>query len=113
VFSGNFNAGAKMHLEEGRLVIDKEGKVAKIVPKVNQVSFSGRRAIMQEQHITYVTERCVMRLTEQGLVVTEIAPGVNLERDVLAQAATPLQVAPDLTVMDSALFREPAFGLVL
>lgn len=113
VFSGNFNAGAKMHLQDGKLVIDKEGKVAKIVPKVAQVSFSGRRAVAQGQDITYVTERCVIRLTAQGLVLTEIAPGLEVQRDVLDQAATPLLVAPDLKVMDRALFLEPPFGLQL
>lgn len=113
VFSGNFNAGAKMRLEDGRLVIDKEGRIAKIVPKVDQVSFSGRRARMQGQDITYVTERCVIRLLDQGLTVTEVAPGLDLRRDVLDQAATPLHVAPGLKVMDDALFREGLMGLVL
>lgn len=113
VFSGNFNAGAKMHLEGGRLVIDKEGKVAKIVPKVDQVSFSGRRARAQGQDVTYVTERCVLRLTESGLMVTEIAPGIDLQRDVLDQAATPLLVAPDLRLMESWLFHPEAMGLAL
>ncbi|MGV8987209.1 MAG: acyl CoA:acetate/3-ketoacid CoA transferase [Cypionkella sp.] len=113
VFSGNFNAGAKMHIEDGRLVIDKEGKVAKIVPKVDQVSFSGRRARAQGQDVTYVTERCVIRLKADGLVVTEVAPGIDLQRDILDQAATPLQVAADVKVMDARLFQEPAFGLAL
>ncbi|TNC72771.1 acyl CoA:acetate/3-ketoacid CoA transferase [Rubellimicrobium roseum] len=113
VFSGNFNAGAKMRLENGRLIIDKEGKIAKIVPKVDQVSFSGRRARAQGQDVTYVTERCVMRLADDGLIVTEIAPGLDLERDVLAQAATPLHVAPNLKVMDEALFRPEPVGLPL
>jgi acyl CoA:acetate/3-ketoacid CoA transferase len=113
VFSGNFNAGAKMRLEAGKLVIDKEGKIAKIVPKVDQVSFSGRRARMQGQHITYVTERCVLRLVENGLMVTEIAPGLELQRDVLDQAATPLLVAPDLKVMDARLFTPDLMGLAL
>jgi len=113
VFSGNFNAGAKMHLEDGRLVIDKEGKVAKVVPKVDQVSFSGRRARAQGQDITYVTERCVMRLEGDGLVVTEIAPGMDLQRDILDQAATPLRVADNLKTMEARLFAEPLFGLAL
>ena len=113
VFSGTFNAGAKMHLEDGRLVIDTEGKIAKFVPKVDQVSFSGRQALKQDQHITYITERCVIRLTPTGLQVTEIAPGLDVQRDVLDQAATPLLVAPDLKVMDLALFLEPPFGLAL
>jgi len=113
VFSGNFNAGAKMHLEDGRLVIDKEGGIAKIVPKVGQVSFSGKRARMQGQDITYVTERCVIRLTGDGLTVTEIAPGLDLRRDILDRAATPLAVAPDLREMDARLFRPAPMGLVL
>ncbi len=113
VFSGNFNAGAKMRIEDGKLVIDKEGKIAKIVPKVDQVSFSGRRARMQGQHITYVTERCVMRLVEDGLMVTELAPGLDLQRDVLDQAATPLMVSPDLRQMEARLFQPQLMGLDL
>ncbi|MFC3059468.1 acyl CoA:acetate/3-ketoacid CoA transferase [Paenirhodobacter populi] len=113
VFSGNFNAGAKMRIEDGRLVIDREGKVAKIVPKVDQVSFSGRRAVAQGQEVSYVTERCVLRLLPEGLTVTEIAPGIDLQRDVLDQAATPLRVAENLRVMDAALFAEDPMGLRL
>ncbi|MFD2442211.1 hypothetical protein ACFSS8_22770 [Paracoccus kondratievae] len=94
-------------------MIDREGKVAKIVPKVDQVSFSGRRAVAQGQEITYVTERCVLRLLPEGLTVTEIAPGVDLRRDVLDQAATPMRVADDLREMDAALFRDTPMGLAL
>jgi propionate CoA-transferase len=113
VFSGNFNAGAKMRVEDGRLVIDKEGRIAKFVPKVDQISFSGQRARMQGQDVTYVTERCVIRLLEGGLTVTEIAPGVDLQRDVLDQATTALLVSPDLKVMDDRLFREGPMGMQL
>ena len=113
VFSGNFNAGAKMRLQGGKLVIDAEGKVAKFVPRVDQVSFSGRRARAQGQDITYVTERCVIRLAEDGLVVTEVAPGVDIARDILAQATTPLRIAPNVGLMPAALFHEGQFGLAL
>ena len=92
VFSGFFNAGAKLSLADGGLRIDQEGKVKKIVDEVEHISFSGKRAVAQGQDITYVTERCVMKLTPDGLLVTEIAPGVDLERDVLAQAEIPLAV---------------------
>jgi propionate CoA-transferase len=111
VFSGTFTAGAKMRIADGRLVIDAEGKIAKIVPRVDQVSFSGRRAVAQGQDITYVTERCVMKLTPEGLVVTEVAPGLDLARDVLARADTALTVAPDLREMDARLFRPEPMGL--
>jgi len=113
VFSGNFNAGAKMRIEGGKLVIEKEGRVAKFVEKVDQVSFSGRRARVQGQDVTYVTERCVILLDASGLVVTEVAPGIDLQRDVLDQAATPLRVSSALKTMDSALFVDAPFGLVL
>jgi len=113
VFSGNFNAGAKMRIEGGKLVIEKEGRVAKFVEKVDQVSFSGRRARVQGQDVTYVTERCVILLDASGLVVTEVAPGIDLQRDVLDQAATPLRVSSVLKTMDAALFVDAPFGLVL
>jgi len=111
VFSGTFNAGARMALSDGRLVIETEGRVAKFVPRVDQVSFSGLRARAQGQDITYVTERCVIRLTPAGLVITEVAPGLDLQRDILDQAKTPLQVAPDVKPMEAALFHPGPIGL--
>ena len=113
VFSGNFNAGAKMHIEDGRLVIDREGKIAKIVPEVAQVSFSGRRAHETGQDVTYVTERCVIHLREGRLVVSEIAPGIDLQRDILDQASGTLHVSPELREMDARLFHDEPMGLVL
>jgi propionate CoA-transferase len=80
---------------------------------VEQVSFSGRRAVAQGQDITYVTERCVLKLTPDGLLVTEIAPGVDLERHVLAEADIPLKVAPDLKIMEARLFEPEPMGLEL
>ncbi|MXW87119.1 MAG: acyl CoA:acetate/3-ketoacid CoA transferase [Boseongicola sp. SB0667_bin_21] len=112
VFSGTFNAGAKMRIENGKLVIDAEGHTAKVVPKVDHVSFSGRRAVATGQEVIYVTERCIMRLTDEGLEVSEIAQGVDVQRDVLDQAETPLKVADDLRVMDAALFDPAPFGLM-
>ncbi|SED17599.1 propionate CoA-transferase [Rhizobiales bacterium GAS188] len=113
VFSGLFTAAAGLAVENGALAIRKEGKVRKLVDTVEHVSFSGRRAVEQGQDITYVTERCVMKLTAEGVTVTEIAPGVNLERDVLAQAEFPLIVAKALKQMDAALFRPEPIGLDL
>jgi acyl CoA:acetate/3-ketoacid CoA transferase len=113
VFSGYYNAGAKMEVENGRLRIDKEGRVKKIVPEVEQVSFSGRRAVAQGQDITYVTERCVLKLTPGGLLVTEIAPGVDLGEHILAQTDIPLKVAADLKPMEARLFEPEPMGLEL
>ena len=105
VFSGYFTAGAALSIEDGALAIEKEGKVKKLVEAVEQISFSGPRAIAQGQDITYVTERCVMRLMPEGVTVTEIAPGVDLQRDVLAQAMFPLACRGHPKVMDRALFQ--------
>jgi acyl CoA:acetate/3-ketoacid CoA transferase len=113
VYSGFFNAGAKMEVVDGKLRIGKEGRVKKLVREVEQVSFSGRRGVMQGQDVTYITERCVMRLTREGIVVTEIAPGVELQANILDQSEFPLIVAPDLQPMQEALFRPETMGLQL
>ncbi|MQV99670.1 acyl CoA:acetate/3-ketoacid CoA transferase [Sinorhizobium medicae] len=113
VFSGMFNAGAKLAVSDGRLVIDREGKLKKLVNQVEHVTFSGRRAVEQRQKITYVTERCVMKLTPEGVVLTEIAPGVDLETHILRQSEFPLIVSDKLKLMDSALFGEAPIGLAL
>ncbi len=68
---------------------------------------------MQGQDVTDVTERCVIRLLEAGLTVTELAPGVDLQRDVLDQATTPLLIAADLKPMDARLFVDAPMGLRL
>jgi acyl CoA:acetate/3-ketoacid CoA transferase len=113
VFSGYFSAGAGLEIDGGRLVVAKEGRVRKLVEAVEQVSFSGPRAVAQGQEIVYVTERCVMRLTAHGVTVTELAPGVDLKRDVLERAEFPLRVADRLPTMDAALFHPQPFGLAL
>lgn len=113
VFSGMFNAGAKLDIADGKLVIEKEGKLRKLVNEVEHVTFSGRRAVEQGQDITYVTERAVMKLTRDGIVLTEIAPGVDLQAHVLDQSEFPLIVAPDLKTMDARLFADAPMGLTL
>jgi acyl CoA:acetate/3-ketoacid CoA transferase len=113
VFSGFFTAGAKLQAGDGRLTIVQEGKSRKLVDSVEQVTFSGRMGLARGQQVRYVTERCVIDLTPRGLTVREIAPGVDLERDVLAQADFRLEVAPDLKTMDERLFRNAPLGLRL
>jgi propionate CoA-transferase len=113
VFSGMFNAGARLAVADGRLVIEKEGKLKKLVNQVEHVTFSGRRAVEQGQDITYVTERCVMKLTPAGMVLTEIAPGADLQAHILAQSEFPLIVSDGLKVMEAALFHEAPLGLTL
>ena len=114
VFSGYFRtAGLDVSADGGTLSIRKDGKIAKLVPEVEHVTFSGRRAIELGQDVTYVTERCVMKLTPEGPTVVEVAPGVDLRRDVIDQAGFPLRVAPSVAAMDPRLFSPAPMGLRL
>jgi acyl CoA:acetate/3-ketoacid CoA transferase len=100
-------------VRDGKLKIQQEGRVAKFVPEVEQVSFSGRRGQAQKQDVTYVTERCVIKLRPEGLTVTEVAPGVDLERDILAQSRAKLRVANNVVPMEARLFQPDPIGLTL
>ena len=113
VFSGFFTAGAQLEVGDGKLTIVKEGRTRKFVKTAEHITFSGRIGRERGQHVTYVTERCVIELRDNGLVVTEIAPGIDLQRDVIDQAEIPLHVSPQLRVMNAALFTEARFGLEL
>jgi propionate CoA-transferase len=114
VFGGTFTtAGLDMAIEDGRLEIRQEGKIRKLVPEVEQVTFSGRRGREQRQKVTIVTERCVLAQGDGELTVIEIAPGIELERDVLGQAGFPLAVSRGLVEMDPRLFRPEPMGLEL
>ena len=110
IYSGYYNAGAKMNIVDGKLKIEKEGKVKKLVNTLDQISFSGPRGKMQNQDVTYITERCVLKLTKQGIVVTEIAPGVELQANILNQSEFPLIVSPQLKQMDAILFAPEKMG---
>jgi propionate CoA-transferase len=114
VYSGYFTAGKKdIQIIDGKLNIVSDGTVAKFVPEIAQISFSGEMARRRRQEVLYITERCVIELTEDGLTVIEIAPGVDLEKDVLGKSGVPLLVSPDLQLMSPALFRPEPMGLIL
>jgi acyl CoA:acetate/3-ketoacid CoA transferase len=113
VFSGFFTAGAKYDIGGGAIRVTEEGRFRKLVEEVEHVTFSGRMGRERGQDVTYVTERCVLKLTAGGLMVTEIAPGIDLERDVLGQANFDLAVAEDLKVMDPAFYGTDPLGLDL
>ncbi len=113
VFAGYFTAGARLAITDGALRIESEGRARKLVDQVEHVTFSGRRARARGQGVLFVTERCVLRLGDEGPEVVEIAPGIDLERDVLAQAGFPLGVADTMTLMPEQLFRPEPLGLTL
>ena len=113
VFCGTFTAkGLQTHIsEDGRLVIDQEGVSKKFVRHLQQVTFSGEVAVKNQKNVLFVTERAVLKLTKDGLTVTEIAPGVDLERDVLGQMEFRPLVLPDLNIMDPRIFKDVRMNL--
>ncbi|NWL75842.1 acyl CoA:acetate/3-ketoacid CoA transferase [Pseudomonas taiwanensis] len=111
VFVGTFSTGSQdIRIEDGALRIVKDGDVRKFVREVEHRTFAGRLAAESGKPVLYVTERCVFRLTTEGLELIEIAPGVELERDILQRMDfRPIVREPKL--MDARLFREARIGL--
>ena len=112
VFLGTPTAGGlEVGARDRRLTIASEGRHRKMLDRVGQLCFNGRYAGELGTRVTYVTERAVFRLIEGRLVLTEIAPGIDLEREVLALCPPGLAVASDLTLMDERLFDPAPMGL--
>ena len=84
VFCGTFEAGAKIGFKDGQLRIEQGGKARKFVKQVERITFSGDFARTEGREILYVTERAVFRLTKAGMELIEVAPGIDIERDILA-----------------------------
>ena len=111
VYCGTFTAGGfKSHVEDGKLVIDNEGKVVKLLDEVEQVTFSGDYALSTEQDVTYITERAVFKLTSEGVELTEVAPGIDVEKDVLAHMDFK-PIVKDVKEMDKDIFNDGLMGL--
>ena len=113
VFAGLFEAAAGLVLTADGLKVEKPGKFSKMVDAVEHVTFSGRRARETGQDVLYVTERCVMRITDDGLVATEIMPGIEPERDIVGASGGRVRVAENATVMPLSLLSEQPMGLMI
>ena len=105
VFCGTFTAkGFKADIGNGMIDIKSEGAIKKLVKQVDQVTFSGIYARKVKQPVLYVTERAVFELTDDGIMLTEIAPEMDLERDILSQMEAKPLISPNLKIMDKELF---------
>ena len=112
VFVGTFTAGKlDVAVENSALKIITEGETVKFVSEVEHRTFSGEYAFKSNQPVLYITERCVFRLIEGGLELIEIAPGVDLDRDILALMAFTPKISPTLKIMDLRIFRNEPMGL--
>jgi len=112
VFVGTFTAGGlKTEIQDGNLKILQEGREIKFIDQVEHVTFSGQYASQKQQVVMYITERCVFRLTEAGMQLAEIAPGVDLEKDILSLMRFRPIFAEPLKLMDDRIFRNELMGI--
>ena len=111
VFVGTFMAGQlEVQVQNGRLAIVREGSVAKFVGAVEHRTFSGNAALKRRQRVLYVTERCVFQLGPGGLELIEVAPGIDIDRDILAHIEfSPIVIDPQ--PMDPSIFAHQPMGL--
>lgn len=107
-FMGTFTAGkSDIRIEDGKLDIVEDGPYIKFVNKVDHITFSGEYSLAKarDQHVLYITERAVFELREEGVTLIEIAPGADLERDILDKMEFHPVIADDLKQMDCRLFQ--------
>ena len=114
VFCGTLTAGGlKTEIKDGKLVILQEGRNKKYMKHVKQVTFSGENAVKSGQTVLFVTERAVFELDNDGIILTEIAPGIDLQTQVLDMIDFDVRVSPNLKLMDARIFAEGPMGLEL
>ena len=112
VFNGTLTGGdLDIGVADGKLDIRRDGAFVKFVPQVDQISFSGRLARERGQQVSFITDRAVLELAHDGLVLTEIAPGVRLQEDVLDKIGFPIRISEQLRSMDARIFRAGPMGL--
>jgi acyl CoA:acetate/3-ketoacid CoA transferase len=112
LYCGTLRAGGlDIRVEDGSIRIVRDGRFPKFVTRTQQVTFNGELAAKAGQEVWYFTERGVFRLTPEGLLLTEVAPGIDVERDIQARVEFPLRLSPDVRPMDACLFRAEPMDL--
>lgn len=111
-FLGTFTSGVQdVEISENKVVVRRNGAVSKFKQAVEEITFNGGYALSKEQKVTFITERAVFRLTEDGLLLTEIAPGIDMLADVLRCMDFKPQVADHVELMDPRIFNEGRMNL--
>ena len=112
-FCGTFTAGGiKAHVEKGKLVIDQEGREKKLIDSVEQITFSGAYANKVGQPVMYITERAVFELRADGMYLTEVAPGINIQTQIIdLMGFVPLMDPGGPELMDARIFSKSPMGL--
>lgn len=112
VFMGTFCAGhLDIQVESGQVKINREAGVKKFINKVEQITFNGAQASIRKQSVLFVTERCVFRLIDSGLELVEIAPGLNLDHDILGMMDFHPTISTSLKLMDSRIFSDEPMNM--
>jgi len=112
IFVGTFTAaGLNVSLDNGKLKIDQEGKLKKFINEVEHVTFSGKYALVNNQPVLYITERCVFALSPEGMELIEIAPGMDLKKEILDQMEFEPIIKGTPRLMDQRIFRAEPMGL--
>lgn len=111
-FIGSFTAGGlKTKVCDGKLYIENDGSAPKFVNKLEQMTFSSELALQNDRHVKYITERAVFELSADGIVLTETAPGIDLEKDILAKMEFRPIISENLKQMDERIFLDGIMGL--
>ena len=111
VFCGTFTAGGlEIEINNEKLRIIKEGKNCKFVSQVQHITFSGPRAIENNQEVLYITERAVFQLKKEGLILIEVAPGIDIERDICNKINFSIKKSENIKTIDRKLFNPNLVG---
>lgn len=112
VLCGTLRAGGlKTEVGDGKIQIKQEGKFEKMVPECSEITFSGEQALKQGQEVVFITERAVFTLTEEGVVLTEAAPGVDVKKDIIDQMGFEPIISENLKQMDQRIFTDGVMGI--
>jgi propionate CoA-transferase len=111
VLTGAFAARADIEVSQTGLTVNHPGNFKKFINKVEQITFNGQYAYSQGQEVLYCTERAIFRLVENGIELLEIAPGIDLEKDVLSMMEFRPKISSNLKTMDAAIFSKSLLNL--